>query len=47
MADALAPLLADGPPRTAMLEAYAAVARQLGEPGAAARAAQAVLEELR
>jgi len=40
---ALRPLLDDTPERSAMLEALDAVSRSLGPPGAAARAAEIVL----
>jgi len=45
-ADALLPLLAEGPERRAMVEGLREVRRRLGEPGAYARAAGALLEVL-
>jgi lipid-A-disaccharide synthase len=47
MASALRPLLADSPARDAMLRALADVRQKLGAGGAAARAAELVLAELR
>lgn len=46
LAAALLPLLEETPARTAMLEGFAEVRRQLGSGGAAARAAAVVREEL-
>jgi lipid-A-disaccharide synthase len=46
LADAIEPLLTDTAPRRAMVEALDRVAESLGAPGAAERAAEAVMEEI-